>query len=240
MGTWKKIQPKEDLKTISNSGMEDYGKGFCKNNYIRGWDGKGIKSREACNDVCMAEEDCTYAAWYPNRTCSRYNGKDCKLNSDKNHYTWKKIQPKEDLKPIVPASNSTEPTKDDCDKLKIARKLNKDLLKTLEKLENKMDNHANHTSERAGKIIDIDNTYSKFPVNNSISYKKFLHKIEASYQTGYYEKQLKKLEKCLKNFKFDKNIVAKCDNQNNTFVPPENTDESEGMSDDRDDFGEDT
>ena len=71
--------------------MEDYGQGYCKHGYLRGWDRKGIESQAACNAVCLAEADCTYAAWNSGKTCSRYKGASCQLNGVGDHYTYKKV-----------------------------------------------------------------------------------------------------------------------------------------------------
>jgi len=70
--------------------MTSYGQGYCKNEYLRGWDGKGISSQDACNAVCLAESDCTYAAFNKGRTCSRYKGSACHLNGVGDHFTFKK------------------------------------------------------------------------------------------------------------------------------------------------------
>ena len=71
--------------------LEDYGQGYCKHGYLRGWDRKGIESQAACNAVCLAEADCTYAAWNSGKTCSRYKGASCRLNGVGDHYTYKKV-----------------------------------------------------------------------------------------------------------------------------------------------------
>merc|ERR1712079_620251 len=70
--------------------MEDFGQGHCADDYLRGWDGKGTESQLACNAVCMAEPDCTYAAWVAGQTCSRYKGRDCNLDSVDDRYTYAK------------------------------------------------------------------------------------------------------------------------------------------------------
>ena len=69
--------------------------GYCENGYLRGWDGKGAASQSACNDVCLAEPDCTHAAYNtPRRACARYKEASCQLKtSDKDHYTFKKAVP---------------------------------------------------------------------------------------------------------------------------------------------------
>ena len=79
-----------DASPHTGPGMKDYGQGYCRNGYLRGWDGKGTGSQAACNAVCMAETDCTYAAWNNGKTCSRYKEASCKLNGVRDHYTYKK------------------------------------------------------------------------------------------------------------------------------------------------------
>ena len=71
--------------------MEALGQGYCDAGYIRGWDGKGIESTEACNALCLSESDCYYAAFFKGSTCSRYNEKTCYLNDNKDHFTSKKV-----------------------------------------------------------------------------------------------------------------------------------------------------
>ena len=72
--------------------MERFGQGHCESGYYAGWDGKGLDSQDACNNVCLEEPECTYAAWYGGQTCSRYNEVDCKLKEDANHVTFKKLR----------------------------------------------------------------------------------------------------------------------------------------------------
>ena len=67
-----------------------YGPGYCDAGYYAGWDNVGTKSQEACNGVCLSEQECTYAAWWPNITCSRYNQTTCTLNSNAYHVTYSK------------------------------------------------------------------------------------------------------------------------------------------------------
>jgi len=70
--------------------MTHLGVGYCTSGYYAGWDGQGIDSQESCNQVCLTEQQCTYAAFFAGQTCSRYNGNSCTLNSDKNHITYAK------------------------------------------------------------------------------------------------------------------------------------------------------
>ena len=70
--------------------MKKHGNGYCKSGYYAGHDGKGIESQEDCNNVCLQEPECLYAALHKGKTCSRYNEKICELNSDRNHITYKK------------------------------------------------------------------------------------------------------------------------------------------------------
>ena len=52
---------------------------------------QGEESEESCNNLCLVEEDCMYAAWYKDNTCSRYSHVTCDLNNDPTHFTFKKI-----------------------------------------------------------------------------------------------------------------------------------------------------
>jgi hypothetical protein len=76
--------------TDSSEEMKYLGSGFCTSGYYAGWDSKGIESSEACNQVCLSEQQCTYAAFKAGKTCSRYNGDSCTLNSDANYITYAK------------------------------------------------------------------------------------------------------------------------------------------------------
>lgn len=83
---------KDDLQKEGSQGfiMEEYGQGYCRSGYLRGWDRKGLDSQAACNAVCLAEAACTYAAWNNGRTCSRYKEASCELNTATDYYTYKK------------------------------------------------------------------------------------------------------------------------------------------------------
>ena len=68
--------------------MQDYGQGYCVNGFYAGWDGMGHKSEEECKNLCLEEEQCTFAAYYPGggvvnggytTSCSRYNEATCTL-----------------------------------------------------------------------------------------------------------------------------------------------------------------
>jgi len=61
-------------------GMKFLGLGACDSGYYAGWDGKGIGSQEGCNQVCLSEPQCKYAAFKPGQSCSRYNGHTCSLD----------------------------------------------------------------------------------------------------------------------------------------------------------------
>ena len=80
-----------NMSGSSTPTMERFGQGYCKSGYYAGWDGKGVDSQDTCNKVCLEDPECTYAAWYGSKTCSRYNEVDCKLNGDADHVTFKKI-----------------------------------------------------------------------------------------------------------------------------------------------------
>ena len=81
--------------------MESLGKGYCKNGYYKGWDGKGIISQDACIKVCLSEQSCTYAAFYEGKTCSRYYEQSCVLNDDKNHFTFKRKEFKGNISTVI-------------------------------------------------------------------------------------------------------------------------------------------
>jgi hypothetical protein len=89
---WYEQNPlKTTTTTALSSGMIPYGEGYCTTGYYAGWDGKGIKSQADCDAVCASESQCRHAAFYQGKTCSRYKGATCTLNSDKNHSTDKKV-----------------------------------------------------------------------------------------------------------------------------------------------------
>ena len=71
--------------------MELFGQGYCKKGFLRGHDGKGTDTQNACNLVCLAESDCMFAAFKKGKTCSRYKNKDCELNGANSHITYKRI-----------------------------------------------------------------------------------------------------------------------------------------------------
>ena len=79
--------------------MEYHGIGFCDDGFYAGWDGKGEESEEACKNLCLAESQCTFAAYLnteSKKTCSRYNKDICNLDTTdvkhdaKNHQTFSK------------------------------------------------------------------------------------------------------------------------------------------------------
>ena len=64
--------------------MKLMGNGHCKSGYLAGWDGKGIANQDACNQLCLSEKQCTFAAYFNDsqtQTCSRYKGKTCILDT---------------------------------------------------------------------------------------------------------------------------------------------------------------
>lgn len=83
--------------TILARYMEYRGIGFCDDGYYAGWDGKGEASVQDCKNLCMSEDQCTFAAYFnigDRRTCSRYNKDTCNLDTTslnaKNHTTFAK------------------------------------------------------------------------------------------------------------------------------------------------------
>jgi len=85
--------------TSKNVSMQDHGQGLCTAGYYGGWDGKGLLNDHECKSVCLSEPQCTYAAFYKDRTgrgtCSRYQNSTCSLttvNEGSNYYTFKKVE----------------------------------------------------------------------------------------------------------------------------------------------------
>ena len=77
--------------------MGSHGHGYCSSGYYAGWDGLGDASEEACKNLCMKEDQCTFAAYYngdSGKTCSRYNTKKCLLYIStvlqRGHWTFRK------------------------------------------------------------------------------------------------------------------------------------------------------
>ena len=74
--------------------MIGFGQGHCNADYLRGWDGKGTASQDACNQVCENEEDCTFAAFLKDTSCSRFKGTECVLEvgtqNARSYFTFKK------------------------------------------------------------------------------------------------------------------------------------------------------
>jgi len=87
-GFEQKLTPINGVRPLLK--MTHLGVGYCTSGFYAGWDGKGIDSQEACNQVCLTEQQCTYAAFFAGETCSRYNGNSCTLNSDTTHTTYAK------------------------------------------------------------------------------------------------------------------------------------------------------
>jgi len=85
------VKSKTAVISRSNYHMTSYGKGYCKEDYLRGWDGKGQENQKACNAQCDAEDDCTYNAYnFVRKGCARYSGSSCTLNSPSDNLTFKK------------------------------------------------------------------------------------------------------------------------------------------------------
>ena len=73
--------------------MERLGTGFCVDGLYKGrgrGNYDGIESQKSCNDACLADDQCKFAAWRPNLTCARYNVPVCVLNDNPNPITYKK------------------------------------------------------------------------------------------------------------------------------------------------------
>jgi hypothetical protein len=93
-----------------------------------------------------------------------------------------------------------------------AVKLNLNLEKTVKQLYDLIKDHANMSLSRAANLYDVDNSYSKFPVNSTISYKKFLEDVHSSYVSGFYNNLLKKLSNALNLKKFPSSLKQQCSN----------------------------
>ena len=68
--------------------MKLMGNGHCKSGYLAGWDGKGTANQDACNQLCLSEKQCTFAAYVNDargKSCSRYKGKNCILDTSSDH-----------------------------------------------------------------------------------------------------------------------------------------------------------
>ena len=68
--------------------MKLMGNGHCKSGYLAGWDGKGTANQDACNQLCLSEKQCTFAAYVDDakgKSCSRYKGKSCILDTSSVH-----------------------------------------------------------------------------------------------------------------------------------------------------------
>ena len=64
--------------------MVYFGVGHCDRGYYAGWDGLGTASEEDCQNLCMLDAQCKYAAYMnlvDQMTCSRYNTDICNLDT---------------------------------------------------------------------------------------------------------------------------------------------------------------
>ena len=85
--------------------MSEVGTGVCNSNgYYAGWDGKGLDSAAACNAVCVAEPQCTFTAYWPGTTCSRYLGKDCGRMTGAHDYDMHTVY-KKDFSKFLPSGH---------------------------------------------------------------------------------------------------------------------------------------
>ena len=64
--------------------MKLKGNGYCKSGYYAGWDNKGTANQDACDLLCLSEEQCTFAAYFKDQTCNRYKDKSCILDTSNN------------------------------------------------------------------------------------------------------------------------------------------------------------
>ena len=112
---------------------------------------------------------------------------------------------------VTPPSN-TENLSEKCKNYKEAKQLNFHLNNTVEQLHDLIKDHANMSLSRAANLYDVDNSYSKFPVNSTISYKKFLEDVHSSYVSGFYNNLLKKLSNALNLKKYPNSLKQQCSN----------------------------
>jgi len=74
--TYKKVlatSPDTTSGPTAQFKMVHYGSGYCSSGFYAGHDSKGICNQSDCNEVCLADSSCMYAALKPGQTCSRYN-----------------------------------------------------------------------------------------------------------------------------------------------------------------------
>ena len=76
--------------------MVIYGDGQCESGYYMGGNDLGTESEQACKDVCMKEDLCSFVSFKIGESCSRYKHFRCKLlvgdDFQKAHRTYKKIR----------------------------------------------------------------------------------------------------------------------------------------------------
>jgi hypothetical protein len=130
-------------------------------------------------------------------------------NNDDLEFTDAKIRTETDT--------SSQNNNDLCKSYKEAVELNLHLNITVKELEDLMRNHANVTLQRSMDLPEVNNTYSQFPVNRTISYKKFLKDIYVSYESGFYAEQIKRLKALLDTRKFPENLKEKCNSTTEQF-----------------------
>ena len=75
--------------------MEHVAIGICDNGYYAGWDGIGTSTLDTCKAVCLADSRCTFIAYYPEKTCSRYQGETCGIMSGAENYDMHTVYKKE-------------------------------------------------------------------------------------------------------------------------------------------------
>jgi len=83
--------------------MAEVGTGVCNpDGYYAGWDSKGTRSVSACNAVCLVEPQCTFTAYWPGKTCSRYQGEECGIMTGAHDYDMHTVY-KKDLGKFLPS-----------------------------------------------------------------------------------------------------------------------------------------
>ena len=69
--------------------MKPFGTGYCKDGFM-GWDGKVISSVDACNEQCLEEKTCNFAAYHPGeKKCRRFDGDFCHSSTDSGASAYK-------------------------------------------------------------------------------------------------------------------------------------------------------
>lgn len=126
---------------------------------------------------------------------------------------------------IPPKSNNQQ-----CKDYKEAVELKSDLEEDVKRLDKLMDAHANSTLASIKDTLDINNTYSKFPVENITSYKSHLKDLYVSYESGFYDKAINRLYASIDTKKFPADMNEICKKKTDPSNHNEGKGHSEGLS----------